>query len=206
MSWREAWSRDDTPWDAGESAPELQRLLSAGELPEGRVLVPGCGSGYDVLELARHGREAVGLDVAPGAERRFRALRRRTETSSQLARFVVDDFFDYSPEQPFDALWDYTFLCAIEPDRREEWVDRVAELLRPGGMLAILLFPVVPPGIAPVSEEVDGPPYPLEPDRVWSRLESDFHLLELRPTRRSHEPRAGKEWIGRWRRRPPGES
>lgn len=32
-----------------------------------KALVPGCGRGYDVCEMAKRGYDALGLDIAPTA-------------------------------------------------------------------------------------------------------------------------------------------
>ena len=53
--WEARWQRNDTAWDRGESSPALQRWLDARRISE-RVLVPGAGSGYEVVDL--------GVDVA----------------------------------------------------------------------------------------------------------------------------------------------
>jgi hypothetical protein len=58
IDWEERWRSKDTPWEKGYAAPPLTEYLEEGgeELRNARrVLVPGCGSGHDVRELARHG-------------------------------------------------------------------------------------------------------------------------------------------------------
>lgn len=43
---------------------------------------------------------------------------------------------------PFDLGFDYTFLCALHPDMRRDWAPAWGRLLRPGGLLLTLIFPV----------------------------------------------------------------
>lgn len=200
MSWKSAWKDRDVPWDAGAAPPELEQLVSEERLPAGRALVPGCGSGYDVFALASPERTTVGLDLASGAEARFEELRAERDISPSQAPFVTADFFEYQPAERFDLVWDYTFLCAIEPERRERWAERMFELLEPGGMVAALLFPVVRPGVPPVSEDGSGPPYRLTPDLAATLLADSFDRQKLRPARHSHPDRDGKEWLGIWRK------
>ncbi len=194
MSWQEAWEENRTPWDAGASAPALQKLVDSGELPGGRALVPGAGSGYDVLTLASAERKAVGLDLAPGAQRRFEALRDAEGVPESQAEMVVANFFEWQPDEPFDVIWDYTFLCAIEPEMRTRWVERVDELLAPDGELVTLIFPVVD------KDPDDGPPYALSPQLVRGLVAPRFEPIYLEPVEHSHPGREGKEWLGRWRR------
>ncbi|OCK74852.1 hypothetical protein K432DRAFT_468068 [Lepidopterella palustris CBS 459.81] len=42
----------------------------------------------------------------------------------------------------FDLIYDYTFLCAMHPNMRRLWEKRMAELLKPGGLLICLEFPL----------------------------------------------------------------
>jgi hypothetical protein len=118
-----------------------------------------------------------------------------------MAEVIEADYFSYAPELPFDLLWDYTFLCAIDPGRHRAWARRAGELLRPGGELIALIFPVPsPPGqLGPGPHE--GPPFPLDPYRVRELLVEDFEEISLAPASHSHPKRAGREWLGCWRRR-----
>ncbi len=122
MSWQQAWEENRTPWDAGAAAPSLVELVESGELPEGRALVPGAGSGYDVLALAGPERHAVGLDLAPGAKRRFDALRAEQGVPADQAEMVTADFFDWQPDAPFDsyAVRSYLGLYVSVCDRARD--------------------------------------------------------------------------------------
>jgi SAM-dependent methyltransferase len=199
MSWSEAWDEGRTPWDAGAEAPALVELIEQRKIGGKRALVPGCGSGYDALALAEVFDEVVGMDVADGAIERMEALRDERGISAHRVRAIRADFFEFEPDAPFDLIYDYTFLCAIEPQRRQEWARRVEALLAEGGELVTLIFPVVD---KPADE---GPPYPMSPELVRDLLtpESEafeFEALELREVTVSNEGREGMEWLGRWQR------
>lgn len=195
MTWEDAWREGRTGWDAGAAAPALRRLVAEGTLPAGRALVPGCGAGYDVFALAADDRVAVGLDLAPTAAKRFEALREERGLSANRAPLVIGDFFAFEAKAPFDLIYDYTFLCAIEPERREDWARRVDALLAPDGELVTLIFPIVDQPMNP-----GGPPHPMSPDLVRELLEPRFEATFLEPLTESHPGREGKEWLGRWRR------
>ncbi|HHH30561.1 MAG TPA: methyltransferase domain-containing protein [Polyangiaceae bacterium] len=195
MTWEQAWQEGRTRWDAGDSPPALMDLVAQGEGRFDRAFVPGCGSGYDVFTLTRAARRVVGLDVAPTAARRFAELRDEMGVPSERATMVVDDFFTFEPEAPFDLIWDYTFLCAIEPERRKDWASRMDELSSDDAELWTLIFPVDPVPLNP-----GGPPYPMTPELVRSLLEPTFSAVSLEPVTRSHPGRDGKEWLGRWRK------
>ncbi len=50
--WEQRFAAGDTPWDRGEANPQLGAWLAAGALKPCRILVPGCGSGYEAAALA----------------------------------------------------------------------------------------------------------------------------------------------------------
>ncbi|MEM7608653.1 MAG: methyltransferase [Myxococcota bacterium] len=190
MTWEDAWKEGRIPWDAGAAAPALLEALE-GDLPEGRALVPGCGSGYDAFALDAAGYEAVGLDIAPSARARF------DEVGASLGSKAIlgtEDFFTFETK-PFDLIWDYTFLCAIDPAMRPAWRTRMAELLAPEGRLLTLIFPDIDPG-----PNYEGPPWPLSPASVGTLMEGEFVRESLTRPRASHPGREGKEWLAVWRR------
>jgi hypothetical protein len=183
----------------------LQKLVANGDLPDGRALAPGCGAGYDVLELATPERSVLGVEVAEGAVRRFEELRQQEGVSRERAEVVEGDFFDYKFGESFDLIWDYTFLCALPPGRRGAWAERVHDLLAPGGELVTLIFPVWDASLSPEDPEANdpeaGPPYPMSPAVVQSVAGEWFEREDLWAVEESREGRDGMEWIARYNAR-----
>ncbi|CAI7793327.1 unnamed protein product [Closterium sp. NIES-54] len=161
--WDKAWQASTTPWDLGGVTPAVAALVAAPEgsplhLPPSirRLLVPGCGTGYDVEAFASNGREATGLDISSSA---VAHAEKRVEGAGNRAAmaFVCADFFEYRPAQPFDAIFDYTFFCALPPSLRGKWATKTAKLLAPHGVLFTLMFPM--------DGHEGGPPYAVSKDR-----------------------------------------
>jgi SAM-dependent methyltransferase len=70
VDWDHRYRLGDTPWEKGYAAPPLSEWLEKHGPLNGRVLVPGCGSGHDVRGLAEAGSSnctVVGLDIASAA-------------------------------------------------------------------------------------------------------------------------------------------
>ena len=65
--WQEKFNKNEIAWDRGAASPQLLAWLDSGALQPCRILVPGCGSGWEVAELARRGFEVVGLDYTEAA-------------------------------------------------------------------------------------------------------------------------------------------
>jgi len=190
--WRQAWKEGVTPWDAGESPPALLSLMERGLVPSGRILVPGCGTGYDLATLARADREVVGIDLSKLARAAF--LKAHEDLPGKVA-YEVTDFFSYAPHKAFDFVWDYTFFCALDPDQRGLWGSTMARLVEPGGTLATLLFPHEDP-----ISGGQGPPWPINADLVRRVVEPAFEAIETVGVKESHPGREGKERLALWRR------
>lgn len=185
------------------------QLDDAGRLPLGRALVPGCGRGYDVALLARPGRHVIGLEysaAAAGVARDFVAGALPADRSGCWS-VVEGDFFDPAalPAEcsPFDLVYDYTFLCALRPADRRRWARRMSDLIRPGGILVTLMFPLRPEPL----DLSSGPPFALSKS-VYRELLSgpedgfDEVLVEDVPPESSPSPdRHGLEALGLWTRR-----
>ncbi|EGX47016.1 hypothetical protein AOL_s00097g62 [Orbilia oligospora ATCC 24927] len=131
-----------------------------------KALVPikGCGRGYEVIMLALHGFDAYGLEVSSKvvdiakeyAESQLESPdpsfygEKRSEYVRGSANFVLGDFFQKNWEtncgikddDKFDLIYDYTFLCALLPEMRFDWARRMQDLLKPGGVLVCLEFPL----------------------------------------------------------------
>ena len=195
VDWRQAWKTGVTPWDAGASPPALRGLLDRGAVPSGRVLVPGCGTGYDLATLAREDREVVGIDLSDDARTAFLAEHPSLPGS---VVYEVTDFFSYAPARGFDFVWDYTFFCALDPDQRSAWSQTMKRLVEPAGVLATLLFPFEDP----ISDRA-GPPWPINTEMVRNYVEDAFEELDTAEVEHTHPGREGKERLALWRRREP---
>jgi hypothetical protein len=199
--WDGAWRAGVTPWETGAAAPALVALLSSSVLPPGAALVPGCGSGADVIAMARAGRDVVGADVAPTAvAAAVRALSAEPPAVRARARVMVADVLAAAPaeeEKKYAVIWDYAFLAALEPSSRPAWAAAMRRLLTPGGagagQLVTLLFPV--------GEFAGGPPFAVKSSALAALLAAEgFACLEERALRaeESFAPRAGREVLMRW--------
>ncbi|MGB8224737.1 MAG: methyltransferase domain-containing protein [Polyangiales bacterium] len=195
VDWREAWKAGRTPWDAGGSPPALHSLLERGAVPAGRILVPGCGAGYDLATLARTDREVVGIDLSDEARTAF--LNAHPNLGGRVI-YEVADVFSYQAATAFDFVWDYTFFCALDPDQRNAWGATMKRFVKPAGTLATLLFPFEDP----ISGK-HGPPWPVNTKLVRGLIEDGFEEPEVVEIEQTHPGREGKERLALWRRRKP---
>lgn len=171
-----------TPWDAGRVPPGLASWLRTRPRGE-RVLVPGCGSGYEVQAFVDHGDDVLGIDFSGPALERARKL-------SLPVRLA--DFFALH-EAPFDVVYERTFLCALPRGRWPQWSAHIAKLVRPGGLLAGFFF---------FDDNERGPPFGVSSARLHQLLDAAFTLETDRPVpaAESVPVLAGKERWQVWKR------
>jgi methyl halide transferase len=160
-AWEQLWERGIAPgeyFDREAPSPALVELLSGGTLASGgAALVPGCGRGYEVLAIAASGifDAVVGLDLAPTGIEAAKAYA-AGKPGAEKVEYRCEDFFSYQGiKGGFRFVFDYTFLCALPPELREDWARKNAELIAPDGVLVTLMFPLG----KPLSD--GGPPYGL---------------------------------------------
>jgi hypothetical protein len=217
--WQGVYDAGPTPFDLGQATPALCDWLDGHPLDPGRALVPGCGRGHDVIELARRGFDALGVDFAGSALRDARALAAREEPATGRAsigrapaRFLERDLFsllvDPDRQEPWEALpaleegsidlwWENTCYCAIERARRGEYARIAARLVRRGGTLLFLAFPLDGrPAKASAGSEPFSPPYPIRAEEIAPRFAPHFVLRTLAPPPRpSSRHRVGRELL-----------
>jgi hypothetical protein len=216
--WERMWLDGVPPgsrFDIAAPNATLQRLIR--DRPDvvpaaGRALVPGCGRGHDVAALASATRLATGLDIAPTAvDEARRYCAQHYPAQFPYMRIECADFFALDAEPAFDVAYDLTFLCALPPSRRNEWAQKYASIIRPGGTLITIQYPLPPPPnadpVAAAAAALDfgsGPPFLLLPSFYTDLLVPvgfDCILDEAIPASESKPTRVGRERLAVWRRR-----
>jgi SAM-dependent methyltransferase len=176
-----------TPWDAHGVPPFLQFWLKETRAPL-RVLVPGCGSGYEVRAFAEHGHDVLGIEYSDAA---MEAAQR--ELGALADRVKKADFFTLRAA-PFDLVYERAFLCALPRRMWPQWAARVAEVVRPGGELAGFFY---------FDDNERGPPFGISQERLHELLGSRFEVKQdvAIPPDESIPVFKGKEVWQVWRRR-----
>ena len=148
--WDERYQHGDTPWEKGRAHPALLDFARLQPV-HGRVLVPGCGHGHDARVLAASADEVIGLDIAKSA---IKAAESYPIVGGE--QYLEADLFDLPPRlrHRFDWVFEHTSFCAIDPERRRDYVTAVCEALCPGGHVLAIFFltPEMDPGES-------GPPF-----------------------------------------------
>jgi len=157
--WEKRFRENFTPWDAGRVPKALEEFLRAE--PRGRrVLIPGCGSGYEVRAFAAAGHDVLAVDFADAAVERARQILGPLGDRVRLADFFQSDF-----ETPFDLVYERAFLCALPRRLWPRYAPRVLELLRHEGRLAGFFY---------FEDGEHGPPFGLKSGELEALLGGHF--------------------------------
>lgn len=162
--WTVRYTAGKMPWDFG-GVPSALKSFLARSSALGRVLVPGCGSGYEVQAFHVAGYDVTAIDFSPAAvEQAKRVLGALAE------RVILGDFFTHNfGEHGFDLIYERTFLCSMTPSRWPVYVDRMADLLVPEGkLIGVFLYG---------HRLSSGPPFPLTDAEAEQLFKQRFELV-----------------------------
>lgn len=128
--WDERFERGFTPWDRAGVPEALRRFVAAAGKPL-TTLIPGCGSAYELAWLCEAGWDATAIDFSAAA-----VASAMTVAGKLAERVVQADFFTYAPPRPLDLIYERAFFCSMPREMLPRLVERWAQLLPAGGMLA----------------------------------------------------------------------
>lgn len=130
--WSARYKEGKTGWDRGDASPSLIQWIETGKMTPGRILVPGCGRGHEVVELCRRGFDVTAIDFS---QHPIDHLREILQTQQLTATLVQSDVLHFQPDQTFDAVYEQTCLCAMYPNHWSDYEAQLQRWLKPQGQL-----------------------------------------------------------------------
>jgi len=147
LDWEARFQANAAPWERAGVHPAVAHWRKTGRLAPGlSVYVPGCGRGLEPEALAQAGLHVTASDLAPSAA----AFQRGKLAAFETAHVIEGDSLAWRPSDPFDLIYEQTFLCAIHPHDRAAYEAMAYQVLKPGGRLLALFMQ---------KDERGGPPY-----------------------------------------------
>jgi len=204
--WDDAYREERDGWDMGSPTPVFADLIDRhgmdfsplgtedfarlGQTP--KVLIPCSGRGYDALLFAEHGWKVTAVDFAVEP---MNWLRTESERAKLDVEILQEDMFTLGRSHPeyYDLLVEYTCVCAIDPERREEFVQFSSDVLRPGGVVMALLFPV--------DGRPGGPPFSIDVEDFKRQMSTAFDCVHESTPETSVKPRLGRERLLVWKKK-----
>lgn len=107
------------------------------EIPDGKVLDIGCGSGKHALMFAEEGYEAYGFDISGEAIELSKNIAKKRGLSKR-AYFLWGDVYNIPLQgNKFNILIDHNLLSHIPLDDWDEYVKNIVRVIEPGGYLCL---------------------------------------------------------------------
>ena len=182
--WEDIYLAGEAQWDIQGSTPIFKNFSN--NLPVGNLCIIGCGRGYDAIEFAKKGFKVTAVDFASSA---ILSLKKMAEDENVSLQIIERDIFTLMPdhENSFDYVIEQTCFCAIHPSRRKEYEVIVKGILKVGGHLVGLWFPL------DKDIKEDGPPYGTTIDEVKSTFRNGWEITKEEFSEHSIKPRMGRE-------------
>ena len=179
--WNSRYREESTGWDIGAASPPLVAYFDQLTDKSVSILIPGCGNAHEAEYLLTKGFTNITLvDISPmlitHLKKKF-----RNEEGKQL-QIIQDDFFNITGS--FDLIVEQTFFCALRPNHRERYCNKMSELLKPKGKLVGLLFDRM---------FVSSPPFGGTEAEYVKLFSSHFYIETMGPCTNSIAPRQGSE-------------
>lgn len=115
------------PWDSGITPPEVFEFTQTH--PAGRALDIGCGTGTNVITLAKAGWQVTGFDFAPRA---IQIAKRKIKQANIQAELFTDDATRMrNISGKFDLVLDIGCFHSIE--NKANYLTQLDRVLAPGG-------------------------------------------------------------------------
>ncbi|MBL7543114.1 MAG: methyltransferase domain-containing protein [Bdellovibrionaceae bacterium] len=169
-------------WNLEAPAETLKDMLPRMKLPKSRVLILGCGDSHDAAFFAESGHKVTAVDISAHAIERskklFGHLPNITWLQSDLFKLPAN--FQGS----FDLVYEYTCLCALNPELRSQLIQVWSRCLHDQGQLMATLF---------CMHKRDGPPFGGSEWEFRELLKKRFQPLIWNRWRKSVSRRQGRE-------------
>ena len=168
--WNQCYTENNIGWDLGGVTPVFKDWADQLKT-KSKILVPGCGNGYDPLYFASLGHEVLAVDFS---EKAINRIKRQSQEMKINIQTLTCDFFNLTNliSIEFDYIVEYTFFCAIDPIRRKEYSNVTHSLLKESGLLVALFLPLN----KDISE--GGPPFSVSKSEIEDIFLEKFKLIK----------------------------
>ncbi len=129
-----------TPWDTGITPPEIVSMLDSGRVKVGRALDLGCGTGTNVIYLARRGFDVTGIDLS---RRAISLARRKTRSVTRAIWFIRGDVSrmdHWLAADSIDFAYDIGCFHSLPDAARRRYALALTQVTRSGAIFMLYAF------------------------------------------------------------------
>jgi len=168
--WHNKWAANQIGFHLEDVNPLLVKFWQYTEPSyEKSVFVPLCGKSEDLVWLASKHEEVQGVELSQIAVRAFFSEHfytpMVTQINGQHELYQFDELSIYTgdyftaPIQAVDTIYDRASLVALPKEMRIQYVERLKQLLKPGGKILLVTLDYI-------QEEMSGPPFSVPREEV----------------------------------------
>lgn len=159
------------PWFYPELDDDLEQALDQLGIRSGSALDLGTGPGTQAIQLARRGFDVTASDISASA---IRLAREKAEAQGLTINWLQDDIMSTQLNTTFDLIFDRGCFHVFPHERRPDYVNTVAGLLKPGGYFFLKVFSHLQPG-------TQGPNR-FTPEQIQTLFGSRLQLIDVKET------------------------
>ncbi|NRD21424.1 SAM-dependent methyltransferase [Winogradskyella eckloniae] len=178
--WEKRYNDNDTGWDIGYVSLPIKKYIDQLKNKAIKILIPGAGNSYEAEYLWNNGFKNI--YVLDFAKQPLLNLKKRIPDFPDT-QLLNCDFFELNDS--FDLILEQTFFCAIHPNLRLSYKNKMHQLLQKNGKLIGLLFNFELTKV--------GPPFGGSKVEYLALFQDKFNINILEPSINSIKERAGKE-------------
>ncbi|TCZ68560.1 class I SAM-dependent methyltransferase [Paenibacillus albiflavus] len=125
-----------TNWDLLYPSQELVAFIATMTFPKKKVALDvGCGAGREAIFLAQQGWDVIGVDISTEA---LRIAAERAKEVGVEVDWRQGDILSLPVENKFiDFVNDRGCFHSIIEENRDQYVNEIAQILKPGGMMLL---------------------------------------------------------------------
>lgn len=177
--WSNRYKENQTGWDIGQCSTPLKEYFDQLTDKSTKILIPGAGFAHEAKYLHELGFTQVHvLDLAQ------EALTHVENVCNDFPKehLHLGDFFEHNDQ--YDLIIEQTFFCALNPNLRTKYAEKMRELLRPNGKLVGVLFN---------RDFEGGPPFGGNVAEYQQIFQKHFNSISMEACYNSIEPRKNSE-------------
>ncbi|GAC1464772.1 MAG: hypothetical protein NVSMB70_10780 [Chamaesiphon sp.] len=159
------------PWFNPELDADLEQALTKLNLDAGTVLDLGTGPGTQALALAERGFQVIATDLSETAIEKAQNLAK--EKGLDIS-WKQDDILNSNLQEKFEFVFDRGCFHILPPDRRQDYVHIVNNLIKPGGYLFLKCFSYLQSG--------EQGPYRFTSEQIQEIFSSKFNVRSIEET------------------------
>ena len=134
------WYFRNPPWDSGISPPELFEFIQTH--PAGKAIDLGCGTGTNVITLAKTGWDVTGVDFAISA---IQMAKKKIKKLGIQAKLLVGDVTKLNDTiGTFDLALDLGCFHGLTLQGKQDYLNQLDHILAPNGFW--LMYGFLTPG------------------------------------------------------------